>query len=71
MKGVNGEDDHLFFGYRKLSQRGRDLGGRGSRTAILGVISGGRDEALGSHLKVQGPRSLELLALDMHMGTAT
>jgi len=64
------EDDHLFFGYRKLAQWKRFTRTR-NENSHFGRYIGGRDEALGSHLRVQGPRSLELLALDMHMGTAT
>lgn len=36
----------------------------------FGRYIGGQGEPPRSHLKVQGPRTLEPLALDMHIGTA-
>jgi hypothetical protein len=60
-----------FFGYQKLLQRLKRFRRARIENSHFGRYISGQDEALGSHLKVQGPRSLELLALDMHMGTAT
>jgi hypothetical protein len=65
------KDVHLFFRISKTPTARKRFRRTRIENSHFGRYISGRDEALGSHLKVQDPRSLELLALDMHMGTAT